>query len=132
MIKIPVSYGELLDKITILRIKLEKIDDEIKRANVMTEHGMLVELLPEELNEPRINELFKELELVNRKLWHIEDSIRACEREARYDHEFIDLARSVYINNDRRSEIKREINLLTSSAIVEEKSYAKYKCLNYL
>jgi hypothetical protein len=126
MISIPVSNGELLDKISILSIKLEKINDEAKRANVETEYRMLIDLVPEGLNAPRINDLFEELAQVNRKLWIIEDSIRACEREARYDQEFIDLARSVYINNDRRSEIKREINKLTLSTIIEEKSYTAY------
>lgn len=128
MISIPVSFGELLDKISILRIKLEKIDDEAKRVNISKEHDMLTQLLHSTLPQlsQEIEDLFKSLELTNRKLWDIEDSIRHYERRADWGDEFIDLARAVYINNDKRAEIKREINVLTCSTIIEEKSYTPY------
>jgi hypothetical protein len=128
MINIPVSVGELLDKITILRIKLDNITDEAKCVNISKEHDLLTHLLETSIVPltSQVSELFSRLEAVNRKLWDIEDAIRHHERRADWGNDFIDLARSVYINNDLRSKIKREINVLTSSDIIEEKSYTQY------
>ena len=126
---VEISNGELLDKITILEIKLTKIQDKEKLINIQKEFDIL---------NPLCNELFKiyggELQVhylalaeINGKLWDIEDWIRECEREKRFDKEFVELARSVYITNDQRCEIKKLINLTTSSGLVEEKSYKDYK-----
>jgi len=126
--KIEVSNGELLDKITILELKLDKIKDRDKLVNIQKEF--------DELN-PLVNELFKihgsELQVhylalakINGQLWDIEDWIRNCEHEKRFDKEFVELARSVYITNDKRSEIKKIINILTGSGLIEEKSYKDY------
>ena len=126
--KVEISNGELLDKITILELKLDKIKDKEKLVNIQKEFN--------ELN-PLCNELFRiyggelqvhylELAEINGQLWDIEDWIRDCEREKRFDKEFVELARSVYITNDKRCEVKKLINLMTSSGLVEEKSYKDY------
>ncbi|MFP4225946.1 MAG: DUF6165 family protein [Desulfobacterales bacterium] len=123
--KIDVSLGELVDKITILAIKLEKISDPEKLANIRKEY----ELLHEEMAAAGITEAapeYKGLYQVNRTLWEIEDKIRIKEAEKAFDDEFIELARSVYFNNDKRAEIKRGINLKYGSELIEEKSYAPY------
>jgi type II secretory pathway predicted ATPase ExeA len=123
--KIEVSNGEIVDKITILKIKKEKITDEIKLKNVTHE---LNELLPK-LSVIGIDEdhsLFEELLQVNRKLWDIEDELRNLERIKNFGNEFIELARSVYYTNDQRFNLKREINAITNSHIIEEKSYQEY------
>ncbi|QOC21732.1 hypothetical protein IC757_11860 [Wenzhouxiangella sp. AB-CW3] len=125
---VPVSPGELLDKLTILDIKLRHIDDAEKLANVRREHELLGRVWQEAgLEAPRLGSLRAELLNVNQRLWQIEDDIRDCEREGRFDEAFISLARSVYIENDRRAALKREINRLLGSKIVEEKSYARYR-----
>ena len=124
---IPASVGELIDKITILRIKSERIADEAKLKNVRTELGILNETLAKDV--PASDELTRldgALQSVNEELWVIEDDIRDCERAGDFGPEFIRLARAVYVTNDKRAALKKEINLLLGSHIVEEKSYAAY------
>ncbi|MDO1558866.1 DUF6165 family protein [Brevundimonas sp. 2R-24] len=120
---VPVSVGELIDKITILRIKAERISDPAKVANVRTELEQLT-ATAERLNLPDgVRSLEGRLKAINAELWDIEDGKRRCEREQRFDDGFIQLARQVYLKNDERAALKREINLLTGSAIVEEKQH---------
>jgi len=125
MIFAPISIGELIDKITILEIKSEKINDEKKLANVKKELNILQNLC--EIYEISSNKKYKQfkndLKKINLKLWEIEDKIRIKESFKKFDDEFIDLARSVYITNDERSKIKKKINLFFNSNVVEEKSY---------
>ncbi len=126
-ILVPVSPGELLDKITILRIKSARITDATKLANVRLELGLLEKQWRAAL--PAGADVAGEeqaLESVNAKLWDIEDQIRDLEAEKRFDAKFIELARAVYINNDERAAIKKRINLKLGSALVEEKSYRPY------
>jgi hypothetical protein len=127
-IKVPLSPGELLDKITILRIKSKRMSDEKKLANVRLE---LQELEQTWTGSPyfKINIAadIDALQAVNEKLWVIEDDIRDKERAQAFDAEFVRLARAVYVENDERAAIKRRINLTLGSTLVEEKSYASYK-----
>ncbi|MDH3979607.1 MAG: DUF6165 family protein [Gammaproteobacteria bacterium] len=126
-VTVPVSWGELLDKVTILQIKAERIVDADKLANVNRELAELTAVI--ERNGPLssgVQALMDELREANTALWDIEDNIRTCEREKRFDEEFIRLARSVYYTNDRRAELKRKLNQLLDSALVEEKSYESY------
>jgi hypothetical protein len=123
LIHIPVSVGELVDKITILRVKAERIGAE-KKPNVVRELRLLEAILDRELPpSPELAALTGRLAKVNARLWDIEDGKRACERRGAFGSDFIELARSVYSENDRRAAIKRQINELTGSDIVEEKSY---------
>lgn len=127
MIRVPVSPGELLDKLTILEIKLERIEDAAKRANVAREHAELSAVAAEHVPQtPEIAALRSALREVNEALWEIEDEIRDCERAGDFGARFVELARSVYITNDRRAALKKEINLALGSELVEEKSYARY------
>jgi ADP-heptose:LPS heptosyltransferase len=120
----PISVGELLDKITILEIKAERIADPAGRANVMCELDCLNAVrLREVAPTPELDGLCRELGAINRRLWDVEDRLRQSERGERFDQRFIELARSVYRCNDRRAALKRGINELTGSTIVEEKSY---------
>ena len=121
--KIEISNGEILDKITILRLKLEHIFDKEKRANIIREYDFLKEV-SEKIKYS--DNLYHELYLVNKALWKIEDDIRNKEKNKEFDQEFIELARAVYFTNDKRSEIKKKINLETNSEFVEEKSYEDY------
>lgn len=121
----PISAGELIDKITILRIKAERIDAD-KRANVRHELDLLEALAAEALAGVDLAALTAELTAVNAALWDIEDGKRDCERRGAFGAEFVALARAVYIENDRRAAIKRRINDAAGSDIVEEKSYAPY------
>lgn len=125
---VPMSWGELIDKITILEIKIDKIQDKAARAHVEKEHRMLKNIF-DTGPTPRshIKLLYTRLQKVNRKLWDIEDQIRDEERAKRFGETFIALARAVYLTNDERACIKREINLVLASGLVEEKSYAKYR-----
>jgi hypothetical protein len=131
---VEISNGEIIDKLTILKIKLDQIKDADKLHNIKTEYVYLsniVTLMYDQLknNHSVIKELkflHENLLNINKTLWHIEDWIRDCEREKRFDKEFVELARSVYITNDKRSEVKKIINILTSSGLVEEKSYKSY------
>jgi hypothetical protein len=121
---VPVSWGELLDKMTILEIKRERIEDATARANVDKEYRMLSTIGSDARRMATVERLFRELKQVNEQLWQIEDAIREQEAEARFGSKFVVLARSVYRTNDRRAAIKREINCLLQSELVEEKSYA--------
>ena len=122
-----ISAGELIDKLTILEIKLDHIADPGKRANVERERESLAATLAHELAEGEaLRPLRGELKSVNARLWIVEDDLRRLEREGRFDDEFVTLARAVYQTNDRRARLKREINEITRSEIVEEKSYEAY------
>ena len=126
--KIEVSNGEILDKITILVIKSKKITDPTKLKNINNELDELkpfLDIVNYESNS-MVNSLVKELELVNEKLWNVEDKLRDKERSKQFDDEFIKLARDVYFTNDERSRIKKNLNEVTNSKLVEEKSYQKY------
>jgi hypothetical protein len=122
--KIEVSNGEILDKLTIIQIKLERIKDESKLKNLRKEFGELKIATSEILSTA--DPLYKALYEVNRELWDIEDHIRNLERRKDFGEDFVKTARSVYFKNDRRSEVKREINIKTASGLIEEKSYEKY------
>ncbi len=123
----PISAGELVDKITILRVKAERIGDAAKEANVRKELALLEALAARELPaSEEIERLTADLAAVNGALWDIEDDKRACERDKDFGERFVQLARSVYIENDRRAAIKRAINEAAGSDIVEEKSYKAY------
>jgi hypothetical protein len=121
---IEVSIGEIVDKLSILKIKKNNILDVIKLDNITTEYNYLNDIV---FNQLKISEEdFFKLVLINEKLWKIEDDIRDMERSKTFDIEFIKLARDVYFTNDVRAEIKKEINLKYGSLFVEEKSYSKY------
>lgn len=122
--KIEVSNGEIIDKLTILQIKLERIKDEAKIKNLRKEYDELKSASSSILSPG--DPLYKDLYDVNCELWDIEDHIRDLERRKDFGDDFISTARSVYFKNDRRSEIKREINISTDSGLIEEKSYEKY------
>jgi hypothetical protein len=125
--KIPISWGELFDKITILQIKLENITSKNALENVEQELKKLQSILTQYcLKTMETTQLEGELRQINQQLWDIEDQIRGKERNNSFDDEFIQLARSVYITNDERSRIKRKINDMFGSELVEEKSYAEY------
>jgi hypothetical protein len=127
-ILIPISPGELLDKITILQIKAERITDPVKVANVKTELDLLSTVWSETVEiDAQINALTAELKSVNETLWEIEDDIRDEERGRRFGERFIELARAVYVTNDERANAKKKVNLHLNSTIVEEKSYQDYQ-----
>jgi predicted nucleic acid-binding Zn-ribbon protein len=122
--KIEVSNGEIIDKLSILQIKLERVKDEQKLKNIRKEYN---DLRKEAFSVMRQdNPLYKALYDVNCELWDIEDHIRDLERRKDFGSDFIETARSVYFKNDRRAELKKEINIITSSGLTEEKSYEKY------
>jgi hypothetical protein len=124
---IPVSWGELIDKITILEIKYERLRASDALKNVQRELTLLqTELTRNEIISSMTLELKMQLKKINESLWEIEDSIRDRERSKCFDESFIQLARSVYINNDERARIKKEINTITRSALIEEKGYTSY------
>ncbi len=126
-IHIPSAPGELLDKLTILELKKEFVKDPAKLANITYELESLLQTKEAHIPKtPHIDALYNDLKKTNHKLWIIEDDIRDCERKKQFDQTFIDLARAVYITNDRRCEIKREINDFLGSRIIEEKSYQPY------
>ncbi len=127
-ILIPISPGELLDKITILQIKSERIADPDKVANVRTELEMLEQVWQDSVAaDATIDALTAELKSINETLWDIEDDIRDEERNKRFGDRFIELARAVYVTNDDRAAAKKKVNLHLNSTIVEEKSYQDYK-----
>jgi hypothetical protein len=134
MIEAPISIGELADKLTILEIKCANINDPGKLPNIDKELKLLTEKWNEVFKDSKITktqldalyEATKELKTTNVKLWEIEDNIRECERNKNFNDDFINLARAVYVTNDRRSQIKKDINGLLGSEIVEEKSYSDY------
>ena len=122
----PISVGELMDKISILKIKKKNIADEKKLSFINKELHILLSTLNEAVQDNIINEFLDKLIEVNSKLWKIEDDIRLCESNKKFDQHFIDLARAVYITNDKRSDIKLAINNHFGSTLIEVKSYAKY------
>ena len=126
IVNIAISLGELRDKISILLIKEKNISDEKKLSKIHEELSLLKKTLNNMINDNNIENYLNKLVEINAKLWKIEYYIRDCERNNKFDKIFIDLARSVYITNDKRSEIKNEINKKFSSKIVEVKSYKKY------
>jgi len=124
---VPISPGELIDKITILEIKSQRMTDAAKLHNVRTELSLLTETWKASAySATDISAEWAGLRDVNGKLWDIEDRIRDQERDARFDVEFIELARAVYVTNDERAAIKKRINTRLGSLLVEEKSYADY------
>jgi hypothetical protein len=125
-ILVPTAAGELLDKITILEIKSERIADAAKRANIARELDALTRIALRLAWSDELQGLKARLKAVNEQLWELEDQLRECERAERFDVAFVALARSVYKTNDKRAALKREINLKLGSAIIEEKSYAPY------
>lgn len=122
--KIEVSNGEIIDKLTIIQIKLERIKDKDKLVNLQKEYNELKKASSSIISAE--DTLYRSLYEVNCELWDIEDHIRDLERKKDFSTDFISTARAVYIKNDRRSELKREINIKTSSGLMEEKSYEKY------
>ena len=126
LINTPVSLGELLDKISILIIKEKNIVDDQKQYHIKNELDFLNKTLENSISRSQVKEYIEKLIEINSKLWLIEDDIRDCERKKQFDQKFIDLARAIYITNDRRSEIKLEINKKFGSKLVEVKSYEKY------
>ena len=127
--KVEVSNGELLDKLTILELKLTNIADVQKLSNIQKEHDELCPLAGQLFDSygEELKSLYKKLTEINSELWTIEDDIRECERNKDFGSDFVSLARSVYFTNDKRSDVKKAINLLTDSGFVEEKSYEDYE-----
>jgi len=127
IIQVPVSPGEVLDKITILEIKSERIKEADKVANVKRELELLSASWLDAVDEDdTVRRIHAELKTINEALWEIEDDIRDKERAREFDQVFIDLARSVYVTNDQRANAKKELNIYLGSEIVEEKSYQDY------
>ena len=127
--KVDISNGELLDKLSILELKLKNIKDDKKLINIKNEHGGLSPLCDNLFDNygNELRSLYVKLSEINAELWKIEDDIRECERNKDFGDEFVRLARAVYFTNDKRSDVKKSINLLTESGFVEEKSYEDYK-----
>lgn len=127
----PISLGELADKLTILEIKLDKISNTEKLQNINKEHDLLKQTLNQvivesALNKDEVNAFKDDLKAINEQLWVIEDDIRECERNNDFSNIFIELARSVYITNDKRAAVKNAMNHKFGSDLVEEKSYESY------
>ena len=124
---VEIAPGELIDKITILEIKLERIREEVKLVNVRIELKALVKARNSSINsDVKLDSLSAELKSVNETLWEIEDNIRDSERKKDFGSKFVELARSVYVTNDKRAILKRQINELLGSSLIEEKSYSNY------
>ncbi len=127
LINTPVSYGEILDKITILEIKQKNITDAEKLKNVAHELNLLTRTWNDHVTaSEKLSQLKQQLKEVNQSLWDIEDNIRIKESKKEFDDEFVQIARSVYYENDKRAAVKKEVNLLLGSELVEEKSYEDY------
>lgn len=126
-ILVPTAPGELIDKLTILRLKEERIEDAAKVANVRIEKDALMRTADAHVPaSPELDALWEELYQINADLWVIEDDIRDCELAKDFGEDFIRLARAVYVTNDRRADVKKKINLLLGSTLIEEKSYADH------
>ena len=124
---IEISAGELIDKLTILEIKMSRIAEQEKIINVQTEYESLKSIWSTQIqSSDQIEFLTSKLKLINEKLWQIEDDIRQCERESNFGQKFIKLARNVYKCNDQRASLKKQINKSLGSRLVEEKSYSLY------
>ena len=127
ILNVPVSVGEVVDKVTILEIKSDRISDEAKLRNIRAELDQLRPMVSGGVfDSAEVTALFDGLRAVNGELWDIEDTIRAEEAAGRFGDRFVELARAVYVTNDRRAELKKKINLATGSDLVEEKSYEDY------
>ena len=126
-IEMPIAIGELIDKITILEIKVQRFTDPAKTKNAQTELGILCnrrdQVVPK---SPTLDGLSARLKAVNERLWDLEDRIRDCERHSNFGPDFVSVARSIYRTNDERAALKREINLALGSDLIEEKSYSSY------
>ena len=127
MIQAPVSVGELIDKLSILHVKKEKITNEEKLEFINKEFELLYNLSSGFLDSPEIEALYHQLVETNSKLWDIEDRLRVIETEKRFEGEFVDYARKVYFTNDERFRLKNEINKISNSEIREVKEYVKYQ-----
>jgi len=126
MISIPVSIGEMIDKLSILQVKKIKVKDETKLEYINKEFELLYNFSSEYLNNPETDSIYHKLVSDNTDLWEIEDKLRIMEKEKNFDNEFVSLARKVYFTNDERFRLKNEINLVTKSEIREVKEYVKY------
>ena len=126
MVTVPVSVGEMIDKLSILQVKKIKISDEMKLEFVNKEFDILFNLSSVYLDNPEIESLYRQLIEINSSLWDVEDKLRVLEKEKIFEGEFISLARKVYFTNDERFRLKNEINSITSSEIREVKDYVKY------
>jgi hypothetical protein len=124
--KVEISNGELLDKFSILEIKMGNITDPDKLTNIENEYRELTSDCTDLLRSSTISSLYAELKSINQKLWVVEDDIRDCERSKDFGPQFVSLAREVYFTNDERARVKKEINLASGSSLVEEKSYQTY------
>jgi hypothetical protein len=123
---VPISWGELIDKITILEIKIDRLKSKTALENVKNEYILLNRIYSENVLKDTTDNLKIDLSVINLELWEIEDAIREKERAKIFDQEFLQLARSVYRTNDKRAKIKQQINHLLNSELVEEKSYTEY------
>jgi hypothetical protein len=130
MINVPVSVGELIDKLSILQVKKTKVKNPEKLEYIKKEFELLYNLSAEYLNDMTIENLYHDLVVTNSNLWEIEDRLRVLEKDGKFEGEFIDLARKVYFTNDKRFDLKNQINSLTSSEIREVKEYVDYKNKN--
>jgi len=126
-VSVEIAPGELIDKITILEIKMDRMADPEKLENVRLEWQVLTASRDDNIKvSDKLTKITANLKTINEQLWEIEDKIRDLERIKQFDEEFIDLARAVYMTNDKRAAFKRDINVLLGSRLVEEKSYAAY------
>jgi hypothetical protein len=125
--KVEISIGDVIDKISILEIKSKKIKDQDKLVNIKKEFDILLSVVVKTIDWDSASELYLELIEINSKLWDIEDNIRIKEKNKEFDSEFIELARSVYYTNDERFRVKSEINKKFDSNLIEEKSYEDYE-----
>ena len=126
-VETPVAIGELIDKITILEIKVERLSDAAKRENVQMELSMLRARRDQAIPQSSgLDALSAQLKAINEHIWDMEDSIRDCERRANFGPDFVAVARSIYRTNDERAAVKRQINMVLGSALIEEKSYSSY------
>lgn len=123
---IPISIGELYDRITILNIKEDHIKDETKLKNIHHEKSLLLKIADKFPLNPNDQNLYLDLYTINKHLWIVEDCLRELEEKKQFDQDFIALARDVYFTNDKRSEVKKQINIKYGSSIIEEKSYKSY------
>ena len=127
MISVPVSVGELIDKLSILHVKQTKISNQEKLSYINKEFELLYNMSSYHLNDLEISKLYHELVEVNSKLWEIEDELRILESKSIFNEVFVQLARKVYFTNDERFSLKNKINDLTSSEVREQKEYVEYK-----
>ena len=126
MVSVPVSVGEMIDKLSILQVKKNNVKDENKLVFIKKEFELLYNFSSEYLSNPETESIYHRLVEVNSNLWEVEDKLRIMEKEQRFDEEFVSLARKVYFTNDERFRLKNEINLITDSEIREIKDYVKY------